>query len=93
MATDLSSQKAEEVRMTLTVKEAAARTGISRSKLYERMQEGDLASFKSCGRRLIRPEALRSMLAKDEADRSTRKDPLSRRAHGHGPGSTSPRLP
>ena len=57
------------VRLAMTVKQASASVGISRSKLYERMRDGDLASFVSCGRRLIRPEALEAMLARDEAAR------------------------
>ncbi|MGC1301217.1 MAG: helix-turn-helix domain-containing protein [Caulobacteraceae bacterium] len=61
-------------RLTLTIREAALSTGISRSKLYERIAEGDLVSFKSCGRRLVRLEALQLMLANDEAREQARRD-------------------
>jgi hypothetical protein len=40
---------------------------ISRAELYQRIKGGDLDTVFSCGRRLVRPEALQAMLAKDEA--------------------------
>ncbi len=54
-------------RFALTVQEAADKIGVSRSKLWERIKADDLESFLSCGRRLIRPDALLDMLARDEA--------------------------
>jgi len=54
-------------RLALTVNEAAGCIGVSRAKLYQRIKEGHLISFLSCGRRLVRPEALQAMLDRDEA--------------------------
>jgi excisionase family DNA binding protein len=53
-------------RLALTVNEAASCIGVSRAKLYQRIKEGHLVSFLSCGRRLVRPEALQAMLDRDE---------------------------
>jgi len=41
-----------------TVAGAVAYTGLSRSKLYELMREGDIASFQVGGRRMILREAI-----------------------------------
>lgn len=54
-------------KISLPVQEAANAIGVSRSSLYERIKAGDLPSFKSCGRRLIRVAALLEMLDRDEA--------------------------
>ena len=54
-------------RISLPIVEAAQAIGVSRSSLYERIKAGDLASFMSCGRRLIRVAALLEMLDRDEA--------------------------
>ncbi|MGQ2972283.1 helix-turn-helix domain-containing protein [Brevundimonas mediterranea] len=53
-------------KISLPVQEAAHAIGVSRSSLYERIKTGDLPSFKSCGRRLIRVAALLEMLDRDE---------------------------
>lgn len=54
-------------KISLPVQAAADAIGVSRSSLYERIKCGDLPSFKSCGRRLIRVAALLEMLDRDEA--------------------------
>lgn len=54
-------------KISLPVQDAADAIGVSRSSLYERIKAGDLPSFKSCGRRLIRVAALLEMLDRDEA--------------------------
>lgn len=52
-------------RLAVSVVEAAKMTGLSRSRLYELMQEGKLQSLSIGRRRLIRISALEALL--DEA--------------------------
>jgi excisionase family DNA binding protein len=47
-----------------TIAGAVAYTGISRSKLYELMKQGDIASFQVGGRRMILRGALDEFFAK-----------------------------
>jgi excisionase family DNA binding protein len=51
---------------------AAARLGISRSKLYAEMNSGRLAFIKIGGRRLVTDEALRQYLADRQRETLTR---------------------
>lgn len=58
---------AKAAREALSVAEAAAQAGISRTFLYERIASGELATIKLGKRRLIRVEALRRWLERLEA--------------------------
>jgi excisionase family DNA binding protein len=51
----------------LSVPEAAARAGVSRTFLYERISSGELPTVKIGKRRLVRVEALRRWLKNLEA--------------------------
>ena len=52
----------QHTKLSYTISEAVATTGISRSSLYELINNGDLKSIKVAGRRLIRAEDLQAML-------------------------------
>lgn len=49
-------------RLSYTVAEAAQATGVSKATIWRRVKEGELATFKWCGRTLIRAEELRRAL-------------------------------
>lgn len=53
-----SSQK----KAAMSLHEAVAYSGLSRSTLYRLIEAGTLRSIKVCGRRLIRPDELDSFL-------------------------------
>ncbi|WP_212743801.1 helix-turn-helix domain-containing protein [Caulobacter sp. 3R27C2-B] len=50
--------------IALNMTGAVAYSGLSRSRLYELMREGDLPSFQVGGRRMIRRDALDAFFAK-----------------------------
>jgi excisionase family DNA binding protein len=52
-------------RLTSTVTEFAKRSGISRSKVYEMLDSGELESAKIGGMRLILEESYRRLLEKN----------------------------
>ena len=60
---DPSAQKPEIPRLLLTVAEAAGALAISRSKLYELLATGAVASIRIDGSRRIPLEALESYIA------------------------------
>lgn len=49
-------------KLSYTVDEAAAATGVSRSSLYERIKAGELPTFKWCGRTLIKASVLHDLI-------------------------------
>lgn len=53
-------------KLSYTVNEAAAAIGVSRSKIYALVREGELSVFKWCGRTLIRADVLQ-----DACDRAS----------------------
>ncbi len=53
---------AAPTKIAYTVAEAAAAIGVSRRKLFYMIKAGELPSVMSCGRRLIRADALQALL-------------------------------
>jgi excisionase family DNA binding protein len=49
-------------KLSYTVDEAAKGIGVSRSKIYKLVREGELTTFKWCGRTLIRADVLQAAL-------------------------------
>lgn len=56
-----------EERYAISIEEAAHRSGLSRSKIYEALKAGDLKSLKIGARRLIMISTLMTWLAGHEA--------------------------
>jgi excisionase family DNA binding protein len=56
MSNKKAARRAEQRRMTLTVKETAERLGIGRNQAYEAIQRGEIPCIR-IGRRLLIPEA------------------------------------
>jgi len=88
-ATSARRDRVDE-RLAVSPTEAARMAGIGRTKLYEAVGSGALASFKIGTRRLIRIAALEAWLAAQEAGSScgTRGGPRAvspERAKQHGP--------
>ena len=54
-------------RYAISIDEAARRSGLSRSRVYEALKAGDLKSLKIGARRLIMIDALMTWLAGHEA--------------------------
>jgi excisionase family DNA binding protein len=57
-----TSEEADGPVEALSVREAAARAGVSRTLIYERIASGELPTLKIGKRRLVRVEALRLWL-------------------------------
>lgn len=77
-------------KIAMTIDEAAAAIGVSRRTIYNRIASKDLASFLSCGRRLVRVDALHAMLDADEAkSRPARKVPQRAATSGSRPKNSS----
>ena len=53
-------------RLSFTVEEAVSATGFTRSRLYEAIGSGELASFKAGKRRMVSARALEDYIAKLE---------------------------
>lgn len=49
-------------KLSYTVDEAASAIGVSRSKVYSLVREGQISTFKWCGRTLIRADVLQRAL-------------------------------
>jgi excisionase family DNA binding protein len=57
-------------KLAYTIQEAAQATGVHKATIWKRVKEGDLTTFKWCGRTLIRAEVLRAALDRAEQGRA-----------------------
>lgn len=63
---------AENQKLSYTVPEAIAATGLTRTRLYGAIAEGDLQSFKDGRRRMISARALEAFITKLERESAGR---------------------
>lgn len=62
----------EGEKLSYTVDEATGATGLTRSRLYQAMQAGDLATFLCGRRRMVSRKALEAYVAKLERESAGR---------------------
>lgn len=55
-------------RVSYTVEEASAATGLARSRLYQAISKGELKTFKAGRRRMVSTKAIEEFIAKLERD-------------------------
>lgn len=65
--TDLNKPTSKHAPIAVSPDEAARLAGIGRTTLYAALAKGDLPSIKTGTRRLVRVEAIREWLERDEA--------------------------
>ncbi|GGD40656.1 helix-turn-helix domain-containing protein [Pseudoxanthomonas indica] len=56
----------QQKKLSYTVEEAVAVSGITKTNLYRHMHEGDLATFKSGRRRMVSQAAIENLIKKLE---------------------------